>query len=178
MEIAREAGVSLATTFVYFRTRKSLVEAVLAEVARFYREMAVQLHSQAGEPADRLLLAHARAFAESVQTHPDYARVWLDWSTSIRDSVWPQYLAFQDEIEAWIAGTIARGQREGTVQATLDPVLGARLMISGAHMVVQMQLSGRPQQQIRSFVDTVMRAIGVMLRGGQSGFSNAEPSFP
>ncbi len=162
-EIARRAGVSLATTFVYFPSRRSLVEAVLREVSRFYRDQAAQVHERVQEPADAVLLAHARAFADSVRTHPAYARVWLHWSTSIRDREWPLYLAFQDQVEAIIAGTIARGQREGTLNRGLDPVLGARLMISGAHMVVQMQLSGRQEAEIRGFVDTVVRALGAVM---------------
>ncbi len=72
-------------------------------------------------------------------------------------------MAFQDQVEAIIAGTIARGQREGTLNRGLDPVLGARLMISGAHMVVQMQLSGRQEAEIRGFVDTVVRALGAVM---------------
>ncbi len=74
-EIARRAGVSLATTFVYFPSRRSLIEAVLREVSRFYREQAAQVHERVEEPADAVLLAHARAFADSVRTHPAYARV-------------------------------------------------------------------------------------------------------
>lgn len=167
-EIAKDAGVSLATTFVYFPTRQELVDAVLSEVARFYSDMAREIHAREDLPAGEVLLAHANAFARSTETHPDYARVWLDWSTSIRDAVWPKYLAFQDSVEEWISRTIARGHRDRSVHDGLDPHLGARLMISAAHMVVQMQFSGRPQRQIQAFVETVMRAIVAAMSGKPS----------
>ena len=41
-EIAAAAGVSVPTVFVYFPTRAALVEAVLAEVERFYIARAEQ----------------------------------------------------------------------------------------------------------------------------------------
>lgn len=167
-EIAKDARVSLATTFVYFPTRQELVDAVLSEVARFYSQMAQDIHAREDRPAAEVLLAHANAFARSVRTHADHARVWLDWSTSLRDAVWPKYLVFQDSVEEIISRTIARGHRDGSVHQGLDPHLGARLMISAAHMVVQMQFSGRPQAQIEAFVGTVMQAIGAAVAGGQS----------
>src|SRR5690348_6718582 len=72
-EIAKEAGVSVATTFFYFPTRTDLVTAVLDEVERFYCAMAECMHRQA-LPAPQIMLNHARTFADSVDSHPDYAR--------------------------------------------------------------------------------------------------------
>src|SRR6185369_60404 len=80
-EIAKEAGVSVPTVFFYFPTRADLVQAVLDEVERLYVEMAVLIHG-CPLPAPRIMLDHATTFANSVDTHPDYARVWLDWSTA------------------------------------------------------------------------------------------------
>ena len=108
-EIAKEARVSVPTVFFYFPTREALVKAVLDEVARFLTDMAVRIHS-CGGAAPRIVLAHAKAFADSVDTHPDYARVWLDWSTAIREEIWPHYLEFQENIVGIIANTIRRWQ--------------------------------------------------------------------
>ena len=76
-EIAKEAGVSVPAVFFYFPTREELVTAVLDEVDNFLMEMAENVHANE-RPAPEILLAHAQAFAASVDTHPDYARVWLD----------------------------------------------------------------------------------------------------
>src|SRR5215470_18460852 len=110
-EIARAAKVSVPTVFFYFPTRKALVSAVLEEVARFFTEMAETVHSKR-EPAPELILEHMRAFAEAVDTHPDHTRVLLEWSTALRDEVWPRFLRFQEKIIATIARTIRRWRME------------------------------------------------------------------
>ena len=97
-EIAKEARVSVPTVFFYFPTREALVKAVLDEVARFLTEMAVDDSCSGAGDAAQIVLAHAKAFADSVDTHPDYARVWLDWSTAMREEIWPHYLEFQENI--------------------------------------------------------------------------------
>ena len=125
-EIAKEAGVAIATVFFYFPTRAALVQAVLTEVQRFYCAMADRVHGQ-DLPAPQLLLEHGIAFANSVDTHPNYARVWLDWSTAIRDEVWPQYLKFQDYVVKAIEKTIRRGRHAGVPPGASD---GLRTRIS------------------------------------------------
>jgi TetR/AcrR family hemagglutinin/protease transcriptional regulator len=87
-EVAREAKVSVPTVFFYFPTREALVNAVLEEVARFIIEMAETAHGK-HRPAPEIFLEHARAFADAVDTHPDHIRVLLEWSTALRDEVWP-----------------------------------------------------------------------------------------
>jgi TetR/AcrR family hemagglutinin/protease transcriptional regulator len=159
-EIAKEAGVSVPTVFFYFPTRADLVDAVLSEVERFYRTMADEIHSQP-LPAPQLLLGHGLAFADSVDTHPDHARVWLDWSTAIRDEVWPRYLAFQSYVVKVLEKTIRRGQREGDFAADIDSEDNARLMFGSAHMIAQMKFTQQSPETIERFLHTLVRvAIG------------------
>ncbi len=158
-EIAKEGKVAVATVFVYFPTRKALVEAVLGEVASFYIEMARRIHARHDLRASEVLLRHAEEFSASVVTHEDYARVWLDWSTSIREGVWPRYLEFQREVAEIVANTIARGQREGNIQAYLEPHFAALLMISAAHMVAQLQFSHQPPHILSGFMQTLLHAV-------------------
>jgi len=70
--------------------------------------MTVEIHAS-GAAAPDIVLAHAKAFADSVDTHPDYARVWLDWSTAMREEIWPLYLDFQENIVGIIAIRSAGG---------------------------------------------------------------------
>jgi TetR/AcrR family hemagglutinin/protease transcriptional regulator len=172
-EIAEEAGVSTSTAFVYFPTRAALVDAVLDEVARFLIDMAERVHGRPA-PAARNLLDHARAFAESVETHPDHARVWLDWSTAIREDVWPRYLAFQDRVLAILARTIRRGQREGDLPAHVEPEDVARLVVGSAHMVAQMKFSRRPPQEVERF----LRALVAAALGGLDPAADAREPAP
>jgi TetR/AcrR family hemagglutinin/protease transcriptional regulator len=159
-EIAKEAGVSVPTVFFYFPSRADLVNAVLDEVERFYRDMADQVHGR-DLPAPRLLLEHGVAFANSVDVHPDHARVWLDWSTAIRDEVWPRYLNFQAYVVKIIEKTIRRGQRDGDFAADVDPEDNAHLMFGSAHMIAQMKFTRQSPVRIERFLHTLVRiAVG------------------
>jgi len=156
-EIAKDAGVSVPTVFVYFPTRGELVNAVLDEVERFFLVLAERVHASA-LPAPRVLLEHSVAFAESVDSHPDYARVWLDWSTAIRDEVWPRYLDFQERLVNILEKTIRRGQDEGTFATDVDAEDDARFLLSAAHMLAQMKFMRRAPEKVDRFVRTVIRA--------------------
>ncbi len=155
-EISREARVSVPAVFFYFPTREVLVMAVLDEVARFLTDMTVRIHSGGG-PAPQIVLAHAKAFADSVETHPDYARVWLDWSTAIREEIWPHYLEFQERIVAIIADTIRRWRLE---HATIDEEAedDARLIVGSAHMIAQMKFTRCPADKVDRFLRTLVRS--------------------
>ena len=155
-EISREARVSIPTVFFYFPTREVLVMAVLDEVARFLTDMTVRIHSGGG-PAPQIVLAHAKAFADSVETHPDYARVWLDWSTAIREEIWPHYLEFQERIVAIIADTIRRWRLE---HAMIDEEAedDARLIVGSAHMIAQMKFTRCPADKVDRFLRTLVRS--------------------
>lgn len=157
-EIAKEAGVSVPTVFFYFPTRTELVSAVLDEVERFYIELAEQVHGR-DLPAPQILLQHSIAFAESVDTHPDHARVWLDWSTAIRDQVWPRYLDFQGKLVRILEKTIRRGQRKGTFAADVDPEDAALLGFSAAHMVAQMKFLRRAPEKVERFMRAVVQSV-------------------
>jgi TetR/AcrR family hemagglutinin/protease transcriptional regulator len=155
-EIAREARVSVPTVFFYFPNREALVMAVLDEVARFLTEMAVRIHSGGGA-APRIVLDHAQAFADSVETHTDYARVWLDWSTAIREEIWPHYLEFQERIVAIIADTIRRWRLEHRIiddEAEDD----ARLIVGSAHMIAQMKFTRCPADKLEHFLRRLVRS--------------------
>src|SRR5512144_2856701 len=80
-DVAKLADVSAATVFSYFRTRPLLVQEVLGAIARYYEEMADRFH-QPDRPAGRAILEHAVAFATSVESDPDHARIVLEWSTA------------------------------------------------------------------------------------------------
>lgn len=159
-EIAQEAGVAVPTVFFYFPTRDDLVHAVFDEVARFYLELAEQAHGR-DLPVPRILFEHALAFAESVDTHPDHARVWLGWSTAICGEVWPRYLDFQARLVRVLKRTIRRGQREGTFAADVNPEDTALFLLSAAHIVAQMKFMRRAPEKVERFLRTLVRlAIG------------------
>lgn len=176
-DVAAQAGVAISTVFFYFPTREDLESAVLDEVERFYVALAERIHS-AGRPAPELLLAHAAAFAESVDDHADCARVWLDWSSAIRGHVWPRYLALEEQVVSILARTIERGRREGSLSTSAPPRDTARIMIGAAYLIVQMKLSGRPQAEVARFLDSLVRTLAGGLASNGGAGTDQSPSFP
>lgn len=155
-EVARAARVSVPTVFFYFPTRKALVSAVLEEVARFFTEMAETAHGKRG-PAPELILEHMRAFAEAVDTHPDHTRVLLEWSTALRDEVWPLFLRFQERIIALIARTIRRWRIETVSDRDPDAEDDARMIAATGYVLVQMKVAKLPNSRIERFLQTLVR---------------------
>ena len=140
-EIAEAAGVAVSTVFLYFKTREALVDAVLAEVGRFYLDLALRVHQQE-KPCREILVDHRLAFHESLDSHPHHARLALDWSTALREELWPRYIEFTDRLVANHVRTILRGQAEGDVAASVDPETSARMLIASAQMTAQQRLAG------------------------------------
>lgn len=157
--IAEAAGVSVPTVFHYFPTRAALVDAVLDEVEDFFVGLAGSIYADEGTTAERLV-AHGMAFLAAADSHPDHIRVWLDWSTAIREHVWPRYLAFQERLVELVAGTIEAGQRRGDVPARVEPASAARLFVGNAHMAAVMKFAPEPGLDL---ADQVRRAVATLL---------------
>ncbi|MBX3024546.1 TetR/AcrR family transcriptional regulator [bacterium] len=159
-DVAKLAQVSAATVFSYFRTRARLVESVLTAVAHYYEAMADRFH-QPQRDAARALLEHAVAFATSVESDPDHARVVLEWSTAIRDDSWPLFLRFQEGVLRRCIETIRRGQAEGSIDSEIDAETGALMIIGSSWMVIQMRFTHWPAERVHRFVLGQLRgAIG------------------
>jgi TetR/AcrR family hemagglutinin/protease transcriptional regulator len=156
-EIAEAADVAVSTVFLYFPTRRDLLEAVLGEVGRFYLELAVRVHSQE-KPCREILWEHRRAFHDSLQTHPHHARIALDWSTAVREELWPLYLDFIEELVANHVRTLERGQREGDVPPSVDPETSARMLIGSAQMTAQLKLLGTDPARVDRIAELLIDA--------------------
>jgi TetR/AcrR family hemagglutinin/protease transcriptional regulator len=164
-EIAAEAGVSVPTVFVYFTTRDALVDAVLDEVARFYIALAEHVHASR-RPAPEVVTAHAMAFSRSIDGHPDYASVLLNWSSAVRTEHWPRYRAMESRVLALLARTFARGQRQNSVVRVITAEDAARMTYGAAYLLAQQKLSGQPQADISRFFDAIMRVLASTVLGG------------
>ena len=155
-EIARKGKVSVPTVFFYFPTRKALVNAVLEEVGKFFSEMAETAHSKR-EPAAEVILGHLRAFADAVDTHPDHTRVLLEWSTALRDEVWPRFLRFQEKVITTITHTIRRSRMETGSDRDPHAEDDARVIAATGYVLVQMKVAKVPSSRIERFMQTVIR---------------------
>ena len=169
-EIAREAKVAVATVFFYFPTREALVREVLEEVARFFLMMTERMHNT-DRPAPEIVVEHGRIFADAMVTHPDYARVLLEWSTALREEVWPLYLQFHENNIRIIARTIRRWRRETGRDHDEDAEDSARVIAATGYVVAQMKVARLPSAKIEHFLQTLVRDT----LGENSGGEISEP---
>ncbi len=162
-DIAEAAGVAVSTVFVYFKTREALVEAVLEEIGRFYLDLAVRIHQQP-KSCREILVEHRAAYHDSLESHPHHARLALDWSTALREELWPRYVEFTDRLVENHVRTIRRGQAEGDVPATVDPETSARMLIASAQMTAQQRLAGADPAMVDRmaalFIDAALGRAG------------------
>jgi TetR/AcrR family hemagglutinin/protease transcriptional regulator len=159
-DVARVADVAVPTVYSYFKTHDVLVRAVLDMVAAYFDDMADRFH-HSNMPAPRSLLSHAIAFATSVDTDPDYARVLLEWSTAIRADVWPLFLRFQERMVQRCENTIRRGQVEGSIARDVDAESASLMIIGSSWMVIQMSFTHWRAERVHRFMLAQLRgAIG------------------
>ena len=155
-EIAKEAHVSVPTVFFYFPTRPDLVNAVLDEVTHFYLAMTEQL-LQADAPLPQILRDLAATYAQSVDTHPDHARVVLDWSTAIGEEVWPRYLELQQRVVGMLTEAITHGQDQGSLASNVNAEDVALLLVGTASLIIQMKFAGQPAERVNRFLQTLVQ---------------------
>lgn len=157
-EIAEEAGVAVSTVFVYFPTREVLVDKVLGEVSRAIMDMAVVNHRKK-DPEDSIVRQHIDAFIRFAEEEQDLAKVWMDWSTAIRDDIWPAYVQLQEDVVNIISLTIDKGKQKGTIRNNMQAGELARLMVGSAHMLASMQFLSRDKAEIASFATTLHKLL-------------------
>jgi len=155
-QVADEACVSTPTVFLYMPNRQALIDSVLNEVDRYLVELVERAASSTERAADKLL-AVMQAFAQAIDSDPDYVNVFLNWSTVVADETWPQYVDFQDRILASFEAIIEDGIARGEIPATVNPVTGAHLVMGSAHMIAQMKFRGRETHEIDGFLTALLR---------------------
>lgn len=156
-DVARAAAVAVPTTFHYFPTKHDLVDAVLEEISRFLLEDIVAPHAAQSEPAPLVIERILMTFCDTIDTHPDHVRVWLEWGVSRRAGVCDLFQSFYRQSLLAIARLIERGQAEASIAATLEVDAAARVIVGLAHMIVQMKLSGSTREEVTHTVHSLVR---------------------
>lgn len=151
-DVARLAHVSVATVFEYFATRKELLDAVLEETESFLDSI-VAHGDGAASGAVAAVMDIFHAFEASVDQRPSQVRVWLDWSTSIREETWPRYIAVQEKIIRTFEHTIESGRASGEIAAQVVAADAARMVVGQAHMIVMMRFAGVDRERVIRFID-------------------------
>jgi TetR/AcrR family hemagglutinin/protease transcriptional regulator len=158
-DVARAAEVAVPTVFQYFSNREALVQAIIAEVHPFYVRQYTTALDASVAPRDALRNLFV-AYADSVDAHPEYAMVWLEWSTSVRNEfgIWDLFLRYQEEMVPKFAATIRRGQRDGSIAAGVAATDAARLVVASAYTISQLKFMGRSSKSIKHFIVSVVES--------------------
>lgn len=151
-EVAREIGVAIPTVFMYFPSRAELVGAVIDEVDRFYMAQTKSFHQRDREP-HRIIFDQMRAFADSVEADPDYAQIWLEWSTSVRNEsgTWTKFLDYQKRTVRIFAHTIRRAHEPGVPPSLATDA--ARMVVASAYTIAQLKFMGSPRRTVDTFLE-------------------------
>jgi TetR/AcrR family hemagglutinin/protease transcriptional regulator len=171
-ELAELAAVAVPTTFHYFPTREDLLQATLDEVARFLLEDIVRPNLTGSSAADairKILLS----FTDAIDQHPHHVRVWLEWSSSVRDGVWEFYLVFYNQAIKAIQRILRRGQKAGEFHAGVDTGDAARIVVGMAHMITQMRFAGNSRATVEHTVDSFLR--GYLMGWPEAGSMQGKP---
>ncbi|WED77505.1 TetR/AcrR family transcriptional regulator [Aeromonas allosaccharophila] len=148
-EIAEQAKVSVATVFNYFNTREELVDEVLAEIERFVNQMLSQAYGDQGSIFDKIQ-RHVRLSVDAAYDQPDYAGIWLEWSSSVREEVWPRYTRLLDQSLELIASELQTAMDAGEITSVLSAQDLARSLTGFGY--VMMQMINQPQRPAREEV--------------------------
>ena len=148
-EIAEQAKVSVATVFNYFNTREELVDEVLAEIERFVNQMLSQAYGDQGSIFDKIQ-RHVRLSVDAAYDQPDYAGIWLEWSSSVREEVWPRYTRLLDQCLELIACELQTAMDAGEITSVLSAQDLARSLTGFGY--VMMQMINQPQRPSREEV--------------------------
>ncbi|MCX9131832.1 TetR/AcrR family transcriptional regulator [Aeromonas veronii] len=148
-EIAEQAKVSVATVFNYFNTREELVDEVLAEIERFVNQMLSQAYGDQGSIFDKIQ-RHVRLSVDAAYDQPDYAGIWLEWSSSVREEVWPRYTRLLDQCLELIASELQTAMDAGEITSVLSAQDLARSLTGCGY--VMMQMINQPQRPARQEV--------------------------
>ena len=148
-EIAEQAKVSVATVFNYFNTREELVDEVLAEIERFVNQMLSQAYGDQGSIFDKIQ-RHVRLSVDAAHDQPDYAGIWLEWSSSVREEVWPRYTRLLDQCLELIASELQTAMDAGEITSVLSAQDLARSLTGFGY--VMMQMINQPQRPAREEV--------------------------
>lgn len=153
-DIARRVGVSTAATFVYFPTREALLASVVEEIGRFYLALFDDLEPSQGCAREMLTLLAQRSLAID-ETHHNYMRVWLGWSTRFDEELRSKYLAVQDQILSKLSDVLWASEANISKENRDD----ARILLSASQALSVMKLDGEPEDKLRRFTEHTIDVV-------------------
>lgn len=165
-EIAEQAKVSVATVFNYFNTREDLVDAVLGEIEHSIRRVMTEAYTH-HHPITECIHRHIQLFVDEAYDRPDHASIWLEWSSSVREEVWPRYVQLLESTQQHITEYLQDAIDKGEIESTLCARDLAWLMTSFGYMMMQMiNAPIRPERE--KVVEILFHSVTAPLRASRS----------
>lgn len=143
-DIASATQVSVPTVFNYFKTREDLVDAVLSHVERELIQFVERHHSHPWRDPLETLLEFSYEFLDLAREKPSLVKIWLEWSSSVRDDVWPRYLSFKEQIVDIVEPTIQRGLDQQRFKSTLSARSLTSMLLAQAQPVTLAHFTPEP----------------------------------
>lgn len=158
-DVARLAGVAVSSVFHYFPTREALVDAVLDEVERHFLNMSDKALGSCEDPLAGMAF-HAKLFADEVNADSDYIKLWLEWSASIREDIWPRYIRFYEEQRDHALGAVQKGLDLGYFDDTFTAEELATAYVGCGHFMVTLaHIPGKGVKDVYAFADRIVQAV-------------------
>jgi len=120
-DIAEMANVSVATVFNYFPTREALVEQVLTQVENRFSMLISECLGNQSKPLYPRLTCITHSLIDTVIEQQDWLKVWFEWSTSVRDEIWPQFISGNKQSHKRLADMFALGIENQELDAKQSP---------------------------------------------------------
>lgn len=146
VDIARIAGVSVATTFVYFPTRDALVQGVLGHVDTVLTGL-LDWARDSDLPLEGILPALAERVLDMTESHTNLVRLWMSWGTHFGPEIRASYLKFLDKDLTRVSELLQRGGVPQQEAGRDD----ARILIAVTQALVQMKLDGEAPDKLARF---------------------------
>ncbi|RKF15863.1 TetR/AcrR family transcriptional regulator [Alginatibacterium sediminis] len=154
-DIAILAEVSVATIFNYFNTREDLVNEVLNEVEKQIISITEQSYAIEGSAFEKMI-QHQNALIDAAYDVPDLIHIYLEWSASVREDVWPRYTKLITKINESVQSNIAFGLKQSEIKTTLNEA-SAAIVVNGA-LYLAVQHISNPEQPSRETVKATIHS--------------------
>ncbi|MDD1791958.1 TetR/AcrR family transcriptional regulator [Enterovibrio makurazakiensis] len=153
-DIAEMANVSVATVFNYFSTREELVDVVLNQAEKEFHQL-ISRNLALGNGEAHASLSHvASALINAALEDKEWLKVWFEWSTSIREDIWPNFVKGKNVVLDQYASLFEQSDAQ---IANRDPMELAR-MFDGVCYILYLQAHQQPDKdaltsQAQGYID-------------------------
>ena len=96
-DIAEMADVSVATVFNYFPSREELVEAVLKQTEKEFKQL-VNRYLAGNPDLSVALIDLSEAIIDAALDEKDWLKIWFEWSTATQEDIWQPYIEAKENI--------------------------------------------------------------------------------